>query len=225
MLTRISGAVIALVLAGTLTGCGIDTGANPGVAARVGDVIVSNRDVNQTSVNLCGAVEPQLQGQVVPMGYVRSAVVTNLLVREVADGIAEEYGVSAGDTYEEVAAAAEEQVADLDEDEIDAYVLMNGTNQYVNDILLAAAEKSLAVEGVSADQDPQLVQQRAGEIMAAWPVEQGVEFDPRYGVAFVDGQFASVDTSISAPVSEVAQRASSEDTSWAAELPAGLRCG
>lgn len=225
MLTRRSGAVIALVLAGTLTGCGIDTGANPGAAARIGDATVSNRDVDRTSVDLCQAVEPQLQGQVVPMSYVRSAVVTNLVIREVADGIAGEYGVSAGDTYDEAVSAAEMQVGDLDEAQTDAYILMNTTGPYVTDILTAAAAKSLAAEGVPAKAAADLAEQRAAEIMAAWPVEQGVEIDPRYGVEFVDGQFANVDTSLSVPVSEVGLRGASEDPSWAADLPAGLRCG
>lgn len=223
--TRLVSAAVVVALSGLLSACG---GANPGVAALVGDTSISTADVEQDSLDFCDAVAPGLtaNAQMVPMSYVRGAVISNLVLRAIADGIAQEYDVTAGTTYHNSVAQAEAQAATFPEESRDAYVRMQSSQAYLQDLVSQAANESLAAEGVTSPTAEE-TSARANELFMEWTESHDITIDPRYGLRVVDGQFASADTGLSFAKSEVATRLLAQDSEpdWAVSLPSAHRCG
>jgi len=223
--TRLLTSAAAVSLLGLLTSCG---GLQPGVAASMGDTTISNRDVEQLTTLYCASVEDSLKAnsRAVPMSYVRSSVVTSLILRAVADGIGEQYGVTSGTSYAAAVAGAEKQAATFDEDEGAAFVKITTSSDYLQDVVTAAATTSLEQEGVA---DPTLEQSsdRARELFTTYPVEHDLRIDPTYGLEWSDGNLQPADTGVSFAKSEVATRglAQEESPAWAFELPSSHRCG
>ena len=141
-------AVLALTTAGLLSGC---AGAQPGVAAQVGDETIQVSDVNRLSDGYCAAYERQLEGDgtVLPMEVVTSNVVQTLTMTAVARQLAEEHGVEPSTTYQQNLANLEQAGDALADDAGEAKVTIESGLAYVNDILEQVGRKTLAEDGVT----------------------------------------------------------------------------
>ena len=158
MTRRTLVAVLALTSAGMLSGC---AGAQPGVAAQVGDETIRVSDVNRLSDGYCAAYERQLEGDgtVLPMEVVTSNVVQTLTMTAVARQLAEEHGVEPSTTYEQNLANLEQAGDALADDAGEAKVTIESGLAYVNDILEQIGRKTLAEDGVT---DPTVVRHSDG---------------------------------------------------------------
>ncbi len=217
-------AVVPLLLVGLLTAC---SGLQPGIAAEVGEDRITVADVDADSALLCTAVEDTLE-QPLPMSLARQQVLDGLVRRSIADQIADEYDVEPGGDYASAVSQATTQAASYPAETRDTIVTVATSTAYVQSILDAAARRSLADEGLD---DPQLsqVDERGQDLLASWPDSHTLEIDPRFGLEFVEGAFASAETGVSFPISETARAGTAENSDQAAAqtaaLPASQRCG
>lgn len=221
-----AGVVSALLLAGLTSGCGASgSGWHAGVAAQVGDGSVSVSTVNAYASGYCDAVRSQLNGQVVPMRYLRGGVVGQLAMQEAARQFAAPYGVQPGDAYDQRVADLESAVADLPADQQEAVIAVESASAYVDAIVQAVGTRLLVDQGVRATEE------QAGtagqEAFAAWLADHEIVFDPQFSTSLQDGQPAPANTSLSFAVGDdaVAADAEAPDPAYAAGLPGTLRCG
>lgn len=217
---RLAGlAVVATVL---LSGCG---GAQPGVAALVGDDTITLEEVDSESALLCQAVEEDLESPL-PMRLARFQVLQGQISRSIADQIGEEYAVTVGDDYAAAVASSRVQFTSYPEETQETLVYVSTTSTYVESVVGEAARADLEAEGLA---DPTLdqVTARSTELFATWPDSHDLKIDPRFGFDLVDGEFVNVETGVSMAVSETATngRADEPDPAVTAGLPAAQRCG
>lgn len=225
-----------------LTGCG---SAAPNVAASIGDDEISMSEVNEVTTDYCSATESAYQenGVVLPMGTVRRQVLSSLVLREIADQMAEEFDVTPGEGYAQAVAAAKAQIRTLPEDQQEAAVRIDSTGGYLQDIAIAAAEADLAADGVTGLSDEQ-VTEKAIDLFANWGDRSPIELNPKFGVQFDQGQFLPVEGGdLSIGVSESAEKSgiiqrfetavdqqeqldlAQQLTGYARTLPESQRCG
>ena len=233
--------LVAAACATLLTGCG--GAAAPGVAASVGDETISTERIDATTTAYCSAQEENYtaNGVALPLGTVRRQVLSSLVMREIADQIAERYDVGTGEGYAQARQQVRGQVEGLSEAEREAVLEVETVGGYLRDVVTAAAEKDLADQGVDAGEEQVL--ERAIDLFAHWSDEAPVELNPRYGVRFSEGDFVPAGSDLSVPVSEDARSAQvvedfeqSTDqaeqmelgqrvTGYARSLPESQRCG
>lgn len=213
---------VALASAVFLTGCDAAPDFRPGVAAQVGGDTISLHQVDDVSASFCDYVETQLQsGQVLANHYVRGQVAGALALRAAADQFAAEQGVSADASYDAAVKQAEQSLAKLPQDQVQAVIDVQGVNTYVQAVEKAAGAK-LDPSG-AAD-----AQTAAGQkAFRTWLKDHDVSVDPRFGVSIDKGSTAAVDTSLSFGLSDTATKADAAqpDTDYAGDLPATQRCG
>lgn len=211
--------------AALLTGCG---SASPGVAAQVGDDEITVRHVDDVAADYCTAVEDQLEGQqqTVPNRYLRGGILGSLAVRSVADQLAAEYDVEPGQTYDEQVARLQEGTAFLDEETRASVIEVESSSAYVEAIQTAVGEVLLEREGAPDTEDAAALE-RGKRAFGDWISENGVEFDPQFGIELVKGEVASTDTSLSYAVSDDATQGAADqpDPAYAGGLPDAQRCG
>lgn len=225
-LTGLSFGLAALLLSGCAGA--ISPGISPGVAATVGDDTISVGQVDDAADHMCTALGDQFRGNgtVVPMGVIRQGTLQLLVLDSQAQQIAEEYGVEAGSTYEREVAQRREFASTLPEEARADYVTVMSANARANAVLDAAGRAKLAEEGNDSPTVGQ-VTKAGSEIFAAWPEDNGIEVDPRYGVQLKDGSLVPADTSLSVAVSDQAVKglATEPDPAYTQGLLAGHRCG
>ena len=227
----LAGTVAAsvLVLAGTLSGCGVSgTGFHPGVAAQVGDDEIKVSRVDEIASNYCSAITDQLRGnnQVLPLRYLRGGIAGQLALVTAAEQLADEYGVEPGLQYDRKVADLQASVADLPEGQQDAVVEIESSASYLSGVQQAVGEELLREQGnaqPTIEESTQAGQQAFNE----WLDEQDVSIDPQFGVELKDGQAVPTDTSISHAVGTTAKNGNADtpDPAYAGSLPASLRCG
>lgn len=205
-----------------LSGCG---GAQPGVAARVGDDVIALSEVDQDAALVCRALEPTLESPV-PMSAARAAILGALVKRTIGDQIAEEYGVEPSQSYR---ATVSEQQASLEAvpEETRAATLKYVTAEpYALSMFEAAATAELRADGVAAPTVDE-IGARAQDIFSQWPNDHEVVLDPRFGLEVVDGQIVAADTTVSFGLSPaaVAGTATEPDPLYVQSLPDSQRCG
>jgi peptidyl-prolyl cis-trans isomerase SurA len=234
MSSRSKGPVLAAVVvlaAFTLSGCA-GGGAQPGVAAEVGDETVSTSRVDDLTVAYCEGLEPQLEanGAVFPMSYVRGYVVRNLTVRAAAEQLAEDYGIDVPPGYEQsVRSLRDSLAAGFREDRVDDVVEVESVGPYVQGVQMEVGDQLLTSEGNSDASDEEKLA-RGQQAMVEWLAEHPAEVNPRYGIEVVDTSLdapAFVDTSTSFPLSDNAVKGAQAepDQEHAATLPSTQRCG
>ncbi len=223
MLPKLLVAAAALGVVG-LTGC---SGAQPGLAARVGDRSISTTEVSSLTVNYCKAIARQLGGenQQVPMGQLATGILQSQVMKAAAEQLAAEWDVEPGKAYVQKRANLEQGVKDLDAEVGDAVVEVQSAFDYVNDILNQAAGKALEEDGVEVTQEDQTA--RARDLFATWIAANEPEINPKYGVEIADVEPVVADTSTSFAVSELAKAAAADepDAAYVAGLPESQRCG
>lgn len=205
-----------------LTGCG---SASPGIAAKVGDETLTVRDIDSATANYCTSVEEQLESPV-PMSFVRQYVVQLLTLRSQADQVADDYGVEAGSSYRNDVAQRQGTAATLPEEVRDDYIQLTSTPAYAQDIVDQIGAITLDDQGI-ADPTSDQITQAGLDVFNQWPDANGIDIDPRFGAASVDGVLSPIDTNTSMAVSEIAKSGLAEqpDPAYAQTLPSTQRCG
>ncbi len=117
---RWTGLLAGPVLAATLlSGCGVaGTEWHPGVAAEVGDEVVTTDRVDEVATDYCTAVSSQVaaEGSAVPLSFFRTGIVGQLALASAAEQLAELYGVEPAGEYPARLQELTDAVADLPED-------------------------------------------------------------------------------------------------------------
>lgn len=230
VLKRAAAAAVPCLL--LLSGCGVaGTEFHPGVAAQVGDETVSTNTVDELTADYCEAIEDQLQ-QRIPLKTYRAGVAALLAYRSATDQLAEEYDVVPGKTYEAARLQYEGQANGLGLKGADkeAFLEVQTSQDYVFDQLAQIGLIELEDEG-ETNSAPEVQQARGQQELAAWVDREGVDFDPKYGLAWVDGQPTSTDTDLSVATSRLAKSASivddqgTSDPGYVASLPESATCG
>lgn len=217
---------LALGLAGLLlAGCG---SASPGVAAEVGDETITVSEVDRAASHMCTALAEDFRssGSVVPMGVVRQGVLQLLALDSQARQIAEEYGVTAGETFRREVAQRRDFAQSLPSDVRSDYIAVMTANARANAVLQEAGRVKLEEEGFESPTTEQ-VSQAGRDIFQSWPDSHGIEANPRYGVALQDGALVPSDTNLSVAVSDQAVKglANEPDPAYTEALLGSHRCG
>jgi peptidyl-prolyl cis-trans isomerase SurA len=222
-------AVVSLLLAGGLSGCGVaGTDFHPGVAAQVGNDTISVSEVNSVSTNYCSAIKSQLQGQnqVLPLRYLRGGVVGQLALLSAARQFAAEHHVDAGYQYDQKVSELQSAVAALPEEQQQAVVEIESSSTYISDVELAVGKQILKQSGATSrkSSDATAAGQKA---FASWLDDQDIAIDPQFGVEIKNAQAVPTDTSVSYALGDTATMANADtpDQSYAASLPSSHRCG
>ena len=221
-LGRLAG--LAAVVA-VLAGCG---NVNPGVAVRAGDETVTVRDVDDTTADYCEAIQTQLKAnqQVVPLRYFRSGITGVLAQRSVAEQLAAKYDVEPGELYDEKVVQVEQSVRTLDAGAREAVVTIETAGTYIEGVQAAVGKLLLGEEGTTGAQYSDQVA-RGRQAYEDWISENGVTFDPQFGIGMVKGNIEPVDTAVSFPVGANAKAgaAGQPDQAYAKSLPGAHSCG
>lgn len=218
-------AVMALCTAGLLSGC---AGAQPGVAARIGDETISVNDVNRITEGYCLAYERQLRGDgdVLTNEFLSSNILFRLALSSAARQLAEDYGVEPTAAYADNLATLEQTVSVLEPQAAEARIAVDSSGTYVNDVLGSIGRQELEAEGVAEPTtDDSLA--RGQDELKDWLTENRPDIDPQYGLEVNDLQPVFVDTSTSFAASDqaVAGAGREPDAAYAATLPESQRCG
>lgn len=213
---RLAAAALAVLL---VSGCAQNA---PGVAARVGDDAISDKQVDKLAEALCvlNAKAPA-QGQgPVPTQQVRRQALQILIEIEIADGIIDPDAVD-----KEQLATAEQQT------QAQAEALPDRLRGTFDDAvegffsaqlgLAALGRKSLIDKGTE-NPDDTAAQTEGQRLRTRYARSVGISVDPRFGT-FTQGQLKPSDGSLSVPVSAQA-RASATADGVGATLPANLSC-
>ena len=222
---RLAAAVVGVVAGGLLTGCGIaDEGVRPGVAAEVGDATISLDDVEDVAEKLCDlrAEDPATKGVPVSGAEVRTRALQTLVLRSIADGLADEHDIVPAPTFAKLEADADAAGT------VQAREVL-GLSYFVN-----------VMQAVGHEEDPSAAEQDqlAAGIAAAqeWTEREGVRTNPVFpdiAVGDVAVEFAR-DSDLSVAVSDFAETALGDadrlaqqegDSAYAATLPESQRCG
>jgi hypothetical protein len=218
-------AVVAIAATGLLSACG---GAQPGVAARVGDQTITVSDVNRITDGYCRAYERQLEGEgtVVPMSIISGNVVQTLAMTAAAEQLAEDFDITPSATYAAALANLEQTVTSLEEDAANARVELERSVDYVTDVLTQVGRAQLEADGVAEPStDDSLA--KGQDALNTWLSANEPQIDPQYGLALVEVQPEVRDTSTSFAVSDLAKQGASGqvDPAYAQSLPESQRCG
>lgn len=226
LLPALAPLVTGVLSVALLSGCA--GSASPGVAARIGDETISASRINAATSHMCTALGSQFTstGTVVPLGVIRQGVVQLLALSSQADQIADEYGVSASETYRRDVAARTRAAAVMPEEVRKDYINVMSTQAYAADILDQVGRAKLTAEGFE-EPTVEEVTQAGADVFAVWPDVNGIEVDPKYGVELADGQLTSTDTNLSFALSDgsVAGLAAEPDAAYVSSLPSSQRCG
>jgi hypothetical protein len=220
--TRLMTAATISVAGLLLTGCG---SLAPGVAAKVGDETISVKDIDTATSHYCTAVKDQLESPV-PMSFVRQYVVQLRTLRAQVDQIADEYGVTAGSTYQNDVAQRQGTAAAMPEEVRADYIELTSTPAYAQDVVDQVGALVLEDRGVD-DPSTDQITETGIDVLNQWPDANGIEIDPRFGLESVDGSLKPVDSNTSVAVGDIAKSglADTPDGEFAGTLPTTQRCG
>jgi hypothetical protein len=204
-----------------LTGC---SQLRPGAAAVVGDVKISNSQVDKLATALCSANGGSPTGQI-PTKQMRSTAVQVLIESQLNN----QFGEQEGATYDVKALndALEQNdvvinLADEDfQEEFTEIISDYVTGQLM---LITLGREALTQDGQTDVLDTVALQ--AGvTLRAEFEAANPVELDPRYGT-FANGTVNLSSGSLSVAVSDVAVNGGKlDDAAWITALPAFQKCG
>ena len=218
-----------------LSGCGVaGTQFHPGIAAEVGDQTITSRQLDKVTHDYCTGFDklsksdPQAESQPVPLRYYTNLFATILVVRAAAEQLADEYDVEPSAAYKSGLAQLEPEIADLSEDQKDAFREILGADDYNRDVLAQIGEISLHDKGTadSTQDDPYVEGKR---LLVAWVGDHDVEVNPKYAVDLDAADFDSatqIDTDLSVPVGTKAKDGlkPGPDDAYTSSLPSHLLC-
>lgn len=221
----LAAAAIGVAAVFLLAGCGE---VHPGAAAQVGEQRVNMSDVDDVAADVCVAFAPQFaqQQQVVPMRYVKQAVVQAATMRELARQLAEDRDVEVPASYREGLEEIEEQAEQVPASVRESFIEFLSAERYVSAVVVQAGGEALQQEGEARPSNEQ-ASARGAALFADYAREVGVDIDPRYSLELRDGEIVPTDRSVSLAVSDLATRgaAGEPDQEYAASLSSSQRCG
>jgi hypothetical protein len=224
--TRTGLATLSLLALVVLSGC---TGLHPGIAAEAGDQSITDTEVDNLAQDVCTTLQsdPRLIGT----GYARStllqSVVQSFVMRSMAGQMAEQYGVTSTDTYNQAVEQTKLQFATLDP-EVRARILDTWTaSAYFTDILTSIGDKELKAGGVAAPSAKDSLTKGIA-LAQAWEADNGIQIDPRFpDISLADNSFTHTNDETAYDVSDLAKQASAQPPTaeWIKSLPPSQRCG
>lgn len=223
---RIAAVAVGLLATGLLSGCGVaDEGIHPGVAAQVGDTSISLDDVDDAADELCDVHGKDVDTLGVPISgaELRTRALQTLVLRVIADGLADDYDITPSPTYANLEKTAKDAGTYQAEETL-------GVSYLVNVMQAVGAQEA----GASASDEDKL----GAGIKAAqkWTEDAGVETNP----VFPDLEIGDLaveftrDDDLSVAVSKFAKDALADskrleeqqpDSEYAKDLPESQRCG
>lgn len=227
-------AVVATLATAVLAGCSVaGTDFQPGVAAKVGDRTVSASEVDDLTVAACSAFATQLadNNEVYPLSFLRQSIAQNLALDSAVRQVGEQYGVQPGTRYERELTTTRTSVGDLPAEQLRAIEVLQTSGALVSDVLGQVGAQVGADQAAAGEAPPDAASDEALQLgstaLQEWLAGNEVVLDPKYGVALGPQGIESTDTSVSFPVSELAEAAAAEQPDPAAtmRLPASQRCG
>lgn len=219
---KFTAAVALSVVA--LTGC---SQLRPGAAAVVGDVEITNSQVDKLASALCATNGGAPTGQI-PTKQMRATAVQVLVESQLNN----QFGEQEGATYDQKAlndALEQNQVVidSADEDFQEEFTAIISDYVAGQLMLITLGREALAQTGQTDVLDTVAIQAGVA-LRAEFVADHPVKLDPRYGT-FVDGAVNPVSGSLSVPVSGVAVDADdpnkASDPAWITSLPAFQKCG
>ncbi len=156
-----------------------------------------------------------------------------------ADQMADDYGVTSTNAYDDVVEQTKQGLAQIPEldPEIQSHVLDTATSSdYFQDILASVGAKDLTASG-TAKPSPNDSLRRGLALAAEWEEDNGIEIDPRFpDISILADQGPTYTPDETAfDVSDLAKQASAEmakqttteapDPAWVESLPPSQQCG
>jgi hypothetical protein len=221
-LARLAAIAPVLTLVATvLGGCGA---ATPGVAAEVGDDTITVGEVDELAASVC-AVQEELPDQSTPQAQTtsgltaRDGALQSLVLRSIADQMADDYGLTTDQDYRAQVDQARTQLRTVDDEKVEAALPAYTAIPYFINIMrqvgeengAANSEQALA-EGVKQAQE--------------WQSDNPVRTNPMFGSFNIgDQEIESDRDDLAFPVSSTAKDAESGSADYFASLPESQRCG
>ena len=211
------GAAVAL-----LSGCGA---ARPGIAAEVGEETITVDQVDELTASVCAVQEdapsadPNVPG-VVSGERARNSTLQGLILRSIADQMADDYDVETGTDFQRQVDQVRLQFSTVDEDKLEEALPAYTSIAYFIDIIGQIGDTT--DNGLSDEEAL-----TAGiELVQTWEADHGVETNPKFGSFSIgDQQIQSERSDLAFGVSEEAKDAEEGSESYAASLPRSQRCG
>ena len=211
------GAAVAL-----LSGCGA---ARPGLAAEVGEKTITVNEVDELTDSLC-AVQKDVPGQdpnapqVVSGEQARNSALQALILRSIADQMADDYGVESGSDFQAQVHQVRLQFGTVDDDLVEAALPAYTSIAYFIDIMRQIGDTT--ANGLSDDEAL-----AAGiKLAQTWETENGVETNPKFDSFSIGAQeIKSERSDLAFGVSKAAKDAEEGSDGYAASLPESQRCG
>ncbi len=223
----VSGAVA--VTATLLSGCGVvGTDFRPGAAAEVGEETIAVDEVNDLTPALCALLQSneQLLGEGVSGSSLRTSVLQGLVLRSVADQMAEDYDVPAGGSdYQDAVQQTRLQFAEVDQDVLDDALPVYTATAYFLGVIRAVGEQELVGGGGEPTDDEALLE--GIRLAREWQEANGVETSPAFPkISIGEDQVLAEREELSIPVSTFAAEAEAQpqDPAYVDALPESQRC-
>ena len=211
------GAAIVL-----LSGCG---SARPGVAAEVGSETISVDAVDELAGNVCtlqeslpegGANQPQTTSGLAA----RDGALQSLILRSIADQMADDYGFTAGKDFESQVDRVRLQFESVDQDKVEAALPAYTSIPYFIDIMRQIGETT--GDNLAGNQALTAGIKKAQE----WQDDHPITTNPMFGSFSIgDQEIESERDDLAFPASQSAKDASSGSADYFASLPESQRCG
>jgi len=212
----IVGAVVVL-----LSGCG---SARPGVAAEVGADTITVSAVDELADDVCTLQESLPEGeanqpQTTSGLAARDGALQSLILRSIADQMADDYDVSAGNDFQAQVDRIRLQFGGIDEEKVEAALPAYTAIPYFIDIMTQIGE---ATGDATGDQALTAGIKQAQD----WQTEHPVTTNPMFGSFNIgDQEIESERDDLAFPASQSAKDASSGSADYYASLPESQRCG
>ncbi len=226
-------ALVAVLGALLLAGCGSSLGIHPGAAAAVGDQTVSMSKIDRTSTLYCKAYVAQAQASQpgpIPMGSFRSYVASGLAKRMLGEAIAAQYAVQPAPGYQQQVSQLRQALASTPTDQRDAVIEVASADAYLQNVQVAIGRQLTGNTG-QTNQDIKAALQRGEVATQEWLAGHDVSIDPVFGLAVDGGRFSPSRDETSYPLSPLASAGAQAATSqqgppetYTAALPANQLC-
>ena len=234
--TRLAG--LALLVLAILSGCGA---LHPGIAVEVGDHELTDSEVDNLAQDLCDVLESDpafLQGTLFARSAIKQSVVSNFVLRTVADQLADEYDVTVADDYAMAAEQVRAQFPKADPDAVDRIMPSFIGEFYFDRVATEVGRKELKASGAAQSTDDEALA-KGLEIAKSWEAKHGgFTINPEFSrVSISDDVSAHLIYSpeeTAYAVSSYAKRAAAEmakqdvravDPAWVESLPPSQTCG
>lgn len=215
-----SAAAVAMLAA--LSGCGIsDLSISPGIAAKVGDDVVTVDEVDALASPTCEvlAKSPNGLGTGLSGETLRNGVLIQLVLKDVFDQIAAENGVDSTKAYNEATSSQREALGALPADLVDQALPVLAVQTYVTNVR----------DDVLAKKNPDAAPDSSGaatqQLLVDWQKSHQLEVNPMFTqIDFAAQTSDKVRQEFSVAVSDAAKGGLTDSADQLGSLPASQKC-